>query len=115
MIGERQIREILAQYAKHGWNLRRVLLSAETLRNLPAAVFGDAEVVSADIDAVWFARRADQGRETWELRRLSNTPFALVEVFEDDDEEEVREECRQEMQTRLGELASKFGDSKRAS
>lgn len=114
MIGERQILEIIAQYEKHGWNLSRVLLSAEAAGNLPVDLFGNVEIVSAELDALWFSRRADEGRETWELRHLSNTPFALIEVFEADDDEEIREESRREMQTRLRELASKFGGKKPA-
>lgn len=112
MIGEREIKEILAQYAKHGWSLRRVLLSAESNRNLPATLFGLTEIVSSDLNALWFSRTSFEGREAWELRHLSNTPFALVEVFEADDEEDVREDTRCEMQTRLAELASKFGNKK---
>ena len=112
MIGERQIQEILAQYDKHGWSLRRVLLSAETEKNLHDSFFGNAQIVSAELDALWFSRAAGEGRETWELRHLSNAPFALVEVFEADDEEEIREETRQELQTRLIEQTSKFGNKK---
>ena len=112
MIGEREVKEILAQYERHGWSLRRVLLSAENERNLPAALFGQTEVVSSNLDALWFSRASSEGREAWELRHLSNTPFALVEVFEADDEEDVREEARCEMQTRLAEQASKSGSKK---
>lgn len=107
MISERQIQEILTQYKKHGWILRRVLISAETRANLSATVFENAEISLSEIEALWFSRLAKEGRETWELRHLSGSPFALVEVFEADDDEEVREEARQEMQTRLFETASK--------
>jgi len=111
MITERQISEILAQYKKHGWNLRRVLLSAETSENLSASLslFGQAEIVASELNAAWFSRPSNEGREAWELRYLSATPFALVEVFEKDDEEEVREEICREMETRLIEQASKIG------
>ena len=112
MIGIEQVQAILAQYAKHGWSLRRVLLSAAAEEKLSASVFGNADIVSADLDALWFSRAASEGREAWELRYLSVTPFALVEVFEAEDEEEVREEVRCEMETRLAELASKFGNKK---
>ena len=112
MIGITQIQEIIAQYEKHGWSLRRVLLSAATDNDLPASQFGKAEIVRADLDALWFSRISTGGREAWELRRLTGAPFALVEVFEADDEEEAREEARSEMETRLAELASKFGDKK---
>lgn len=112
MIGEREVREILAQYEKHGWSLRRVLLSAEIKSNLPPTLFGQIEVVSSDVDALWFSRASFEGREAWELRHLSNTPFALVEVFEADDDEDVREDARFEMQTRLMKQASKSGNKK---
>ncbi len=109
MIGEQQINEILAQYKKHGWNLRRVLLSAETSENLSASLFKQTEIVASELNAAWFSRSSKEGREAWELRHLSATPFALVEVFEEDDEEKVREEIRKEMETRLLEQASKTG------
>lgn len=112
MIGVRQVKEILTQYEKHGWSLRRVLLSAENNVNLPASMFGQAEIVASELNAIWFSRASSDGREAWELRHLSETPFALVEVFEEDDEEEVREEVRTEMQTRMLEKASKTGSRK---
>ena len=105
MIGERQVREILAQYKKHGWNLRRVLLSAPSREILPVSLFDKADVIAADFDALWFSRDSAKG-EAWELRNISAAPFALVEVFEEADEEEEREEIRLEMQTRMREKAS---------
>jgi len=107
MIDEHQIQEILKQYAKHGWSLRRVLLSAPTANDLTAGIFGEIEIISTDFDALWFSREAIDGGETWELRTLSSAPFALVEVFTDDDEEEVREEIRKEMETQIQLKASK--------
>lgn len=107
MIGERQIREIIAQYTKHGWNLRRVLLSAPIEGHAARTLFGQTEIVSSKLDALWFSRASHAGREAWELRRLSDAPFALVEVFEAVDDEDAREAVRQEMETRLLELASK--------
>lgn len=112
MIGEEQIKEILAQYKKHGWNLRRVLLSAEISKILSVSMFGQAEIISSQINAAWFSRPSTEGSEAWELRHFSTTPFALVEVFEEDDEEEAREEIRSEMETRLTEQASKAGSRK---
>ncbi len=112
MIGERETKEILTQYAKHGWNLRRVLLSAEMFEKLPAAMFGTAEIVAAEINALWFSRASGSENEAWELRLLSNSPFALIEVFEADDEEAVREEIRSEMETILREKASNVGNQK---
>lgn len=106
MIGIGQIQEILKQYERHGWSLRRVLLSAPLRENLPVSLFGTADVIAADFDAFWFSRPSAKG-EAWELRSVSNAPFALVEVFDEDDEEEVREETRTEMETQLRERASK--------
>jgi len=104
MINAAQIGEILTQYKKHGWTLRRVLLCAPTREKLQgslATLFGDAPVVSFETDAVWFSRASAGGSEAWELRRLSDAPFALVEVFHADDEEEVREDARREMEKRM--------------
>lgn len=112
MTGAEQIETILAQYRKHGWNLRRVLLCRSTADSLglkAAAMFGEAEILAANFDAAWFSRFAADERETWELRSLSAAPFALIEVFEADDDEEIREETRNEMQTRMREQASKIG------
>ncbi len=105
MISPEKFQAILKQYEKHGWILRRVLLSAKV--RLPLEFFGQVEIVSSESDALWFSRASAEGREAWELRSLADAPFALVEVFEAEDEEEVREEIRQEMQTRLAEQASK--------
>ncbi len=104
MIDAQQIQETLTQYKKHGWNLSRVLLSATTEKTLAATLknlFGEAEIISSETDAAWFFRASGGGGEAWELRRLSGAPFALLEVFDADDDEDMREETRQEMQTRL--------------
>ncbi len=101
------------QYERHGWNLRRVLLSAQTVEILADSLktlFGETEIILSEFDAVWVSRASpnNYGSEAWELRRLSGIPFALVEIFEDEDDEAVREEARKEMETRLVEQASKF-------
>jgi hypothetical protein len=106
MIKAGQIAEILALYKKHGWILRRVLLSDALRAGLADSLgdlFGDAaaEVRAADIDAVWFSRLSRNNQEAWELRRLSETPLALMEMFDEDDEEEIREETLSETEARL--------------
>jgi hypothetical protein len=106
MIGIRQLQEILKQYERHGWTLRRVLLSAPLRKNLPVSMFDKTEVRAADFDAFWFSRPSAKG-EAWELRSISSAPFALVEIFEEDEVEEIREEIRMEMETRMQERASK--------
>ncbi len=104
MIQAGQIAEILTLYRKHGWNLRRVLLSDALQKSLADSLeklFGATEIIPAEIDAAWFSRPSKENQEAWELRRLSENPFALLEVFEAEDEEEIREETRREIETRL--------------
>jgi hypothetical protein len=99
-----QIQEIFRLYAQHDWKLRRVLLTAGSKENLADSlekICYPAELIEAEIDAAWFSRPSGKDKEAWELRRLSESPYALFEVFEADDEEEVREEIRHEMEVRL--------------
>ncbi len=107
MISAGQIRAIINQYEKHGWTLRRVLLSTPAREYLGTdeIVFGDALVFSAEIDAAWFSRPSTAG-EAWELRRLSDSPFAIIEVFDEDDEDDVRDET-------LGEIEKQMKNGKR--
>jgi predicted Rdx family selenoprotein len=83
MIDPTTVDEIIAQYAKHGWVLRRALLSDDAMRSL-AKTLGDVEIQPSDFDAVWFSRRSKPESEAWELRRLSGLPFALVAVVSSD-------------------------------
>jgi hypothetical protein len=111
VISAQQIREIIAQYVKHGWILRRVLLSDQLRKKVfpeIADFFADAaiEIVSSDVDAAWFSRKS-KNREAWELRRLAETPFALFESFDENAPENAREEIRREMENRLRSLAIK--------
>ena len=105
MIRAEQITEIIALYKKHGWNLRRVLLSDALREGLgddaASALSGAAEIRASEIDAVWFSRPGRGNQETWELRRLSETPFALMEMFDEDDDEEIREERLAEIESSL--------------
>lgn len=106
MIDEKQIREILSLYKKHGWNLSRVLLSAGLEKQLSGKIenfFGAAEIVSSQIDAAWFTRPSKHDREAWELRHLSATPFALFEVFEPEAGESFKKERLREMEEQLTE------------
>jgi len=106
-----QIREILATYSKHGWRLKRLLLTREAralLNESEQDIFADApEVEDSPINALWFARPSHAGREAWELRLVAETPYALFETFEADEEEEEREEVRREMEARMREHAAR--------
>jgi hypothetical protein len=102
-----QFRETHATYRKYGWRLARVMMRPETLAELRAANGGeDFENTPArefPIDAMWFARPAEGGREAWELRHVSESPYALFELFEPDEAEEDREDVRREMEARMRE------------
>lgn len=110
MIDAGQIRDILSLYQKYGWKLERVLLT-QTLRervlNDLEIDFGAAEIISSEIDAAWFSRPAKNGGETWELRHLSAAPFALLEVFDAEDIDDVREESLMEIEEKLKETLGK--------
>lgn len=86
----------IAQYSKHGWSLRRVLLSTP----IDDSIDGVA-VENSLFDGLWFTRVSSPGTETWELRRLGGSPYALVTVISDDDDDIVRNEA-------LGELEKKM-------
>lgn len=111
-------------YRKHGWTLARVLARAETFAELKsrgegasgeaseAATFEGAGVTESEVDAMWFRRAAQGGREAWELRLVGDTPYALFELFEPDEEEEDRREVRREMEARLREYAAPRDDAR---
>jgi hypothetical protein len=100
--------ETLAMYRKHGWRLERVLMRPDTLAQLgdqQTATFEGLPVREAAMDAMWFARPSHAGREAWELRLVSDPPYALFETFEADEAEEEREDVRREMEARLRQRA----------
>ena len=105
------IKEIVNTYQQHGWELRRVLLRAETSIELTAQLASDSfsldgmKVEEAQVDGLWFSRASHEQREAWELRLLAENPFALFETFEVDETEEQREEVRREMEARLRDYA----------
>lgn len=74
--------EIIAIYTKHGWMLRRILLTPKSktaLKRFPDDLFGNERIIESAIDAAWFSRPPKPGGVAWELRYLGNTPFSLVE------------------------------------
>jgi hypothetical protein len=79
MIDAKTVEEIIELYKKHGWILRRALLSPEA-EHLASNIPEPFERFASDIDALWFSRQSKRDSETWELRRLSELPFALVAV-----------------------------------
>lgn len=98
-----EIADIIGQYVKHGWKLRRVLLTAKLSGSLGdiTDLFGDAELRISDHDGLWFSRRSMPDREAWELRRISTSPFALVEVIPDGLTDPERDEILAEAEERM--------------
>jgi hypothetical protein len=96
--------EIIATYQRHGWKVRRVLLRPETQADLNESarvLFKGALSVDSKFDALWFSRPSHAGREAWELRHVATHPYALFEAFEADEDEELREDARREMENRM--------------
>jgi len=99
--------EIVSNYERHGWKLRRLLLRPETRADLHDQAFDEALVIESDFNALWFARSSHQKREAWELRLLAEQPYALFEAFEADESEEDREDARREMENKMREHANR--------
>jgi len=96
--------ELLTTYQRHGWQLRALLLTPETITELKGGeddLLQSVMIKDSPVDALWFSRPSHEQREAWELRLLSETQYALFETFEADETEEQREEMRQEMEARL--------------
>jgi hypothetical protein len=107
----KKFNDALATYKKHGWRLVRVLARPATLEvlragNDDAVTYEGAPVSESDVDAMWFTRASQGGREAWELRLIAEPPYALFELFEPDEEEDDREDVRREMEARLREYAA---------
>ena len=103
-------KEIIANYERHGWELRRVLLKPATRADLneqATEIFNEATLVDAEVDALWFARPSHAGREAWELRLVTEQPYALFEAFEADETEAEREEARIEMENKMREYQTR--------
>jgi len=104
-----QFAEVIGAYRRHGWELRRALVTAKTLADtrVQARLFENLPVSESPIDALWFSRSSTKDREAWELRLVAETPYALFEAFESDETEEQREEVRCEMEARMREYLAK--------
>ena len=75
--------ETIKQYEKHGWRLRRALVSPGSVQTVRGAL-GDVPMMPSDFDALWFSRKSNPATEAWELRRLTGSPFALIAVVSAD-------------------------------
>ena len=103
MVDADSIRDIVAQYADHGWKLRRVLVDSKDIVSDPkvAEILADADLRISKLCALWFSRRSQPDREAWELRQLSASPYALVEVISDDVEDDDRESRLKAVETQM--------------
>lgn len=102
MIETSVLREILATYRKYGWLLRRVLLKPGTRPQLMEGIdqpLDDVVISESEIDAVWFSRPPKEGPIAWEIRHLSETPYALLEMLDENDPR--FEESLNEIEVRL--------------
>lgn len=114
MISEPSIRAILSLYEKHGWILRRVLLSAELKTALAENIdklFEPVEIFSSDLDALWFSRSSRPESEAWEIRHLSETPFALIEVIDSDLTDSERNNALKSAEIKMSEIVKVRKDS----
>lgn len=87
MISANAIGEIIEVYLKHGWILRRILLSASLKTKIEvhlSHLIDGVQVMNFDIDAAWFSRPPKPGGVVWEIRHLSETPYSLVEKVDED-------------------------------
>ena len=102
------IADIIEQYEKHGWKLRKALLTRELAESLddPTSLFSDSEVRISGNDGLWFSRKSMPDREAWELRRISTSPFALVEVIPDGLTDQERDDLLAVAENRM------FGDAR---
>ncbi|MGB7207391.1 MAG: hypothetical protein WBD27_01910 [Pyrinomonadaceae bacterium] len=110
MIDAGSINEIIALYTKHGWTLRRVLLSEQLRKNLSttvADIFGGVEVARSELDAAWFSRSSRPDCTAWEIRHLSENPFALVEVIDRETDDEEAEETFRKTEAKMLEMTAK--------
>ena len=101
MVTDDLAKQIIELYERHGWTLKRALLSRETRAAIDDSVFNSAAIVDSDFDALWFARGSQADREAWELRLMAEQQYALFEAFEVDESEEDRDEARLEMENRM--------------
>ena len=100
------LRELVATYQKHGWELQGAVLQQATAAEL-APLLEKLPVKMDDFDALWFSRPSHGNREAWELRLIAQTQYALFEAFEPDETEEQRAEMRGEMEARMRDYVLK--------
>jgi len=106
MIDQAAIADIVSLYKKHGWALRRFLATPELIKVLKeqSDLWQGIEHRSSDINGAWFSRSSNPENETWELRLLTPTPFALLEVLSKSATETEREEALTRVEEKMREF-----------
>lgn len=107
MIDAPAVDAIVEQYSKHGWTVRRVLVTAGSTEEL-SSKFTNFEVRPSDIDAIWFSRM-NRTAETWELRRLTGSPFALVQSIDSEMFEQERDILLHDVELRMADTLQTSG------
>jgi hypothetical protein len=55
----------------------------KSLSSQTSELFGETKIAESEIDAAWFSRPPNGGEIAWEIRHLSETPFALLEYADE--------------------------------
>lgn len=87
MTSPEELTAVIKQYLGHDWKLRRVIGSSDLIDIVNKGPVANAEELPSkyfELDCLWFSRTSRIGSETWELRRVTGTPYALVAVASDD-------------------------------
>ncbi|PYS89919.1 MAG: hypothetical protein DMF62_06190 [Acidobacteria bacterium] len=111
MIDASAVDAIVEQYARHGWTLRRILVTEDPEDEL-ISQFPNIEILRSGIDAVWFSR-INRSSETWELRRLAGSPFALVQSIENGMFRQERDILLHEIELRMANTLQTSGSENR--
>lgn len=100
--------DILSLYRKFDWQLRQVLLTPEAIAGLDEKtrlLLENAEIVEAEVNALWLSRKSGTDGEAWELRLIGAEAYALFEVFRADQSSEEQADIKSDMEMRLIEYA----------
>ncbi len=110
MISQIAVEQIIKLYRQHGWHLQRVLLTADSSKSFadtPEIIFGAAEIIESEMDGAWFSRASNAEQTAWELRHLSASPFAMMEMIDNELGAEERQEILEMIEDRLSEKVKK--------
>lgn len=100
MTNSREIKAVVDQYIGHGWKPRKAL-GPEDFQASVIALNPTIEIGHSETECIWFSRRSYDDSESWELRRFSGRPFALVVVIPDVANDEARNDLLTEAEQRM--------------